>query len=93
MPDIHPLGDVSFFVPSHDLFLLKYHHLSESFIILFKIISLALVTSYFASLHLSFKALMNTCYPLSLTFLFVFCFLGLYLWHMEVPRLGIESDL
>ena len=27
---------------------------------------------------------------------FVFCFfafLGLYQWHMEVPRLGVESEL
>ena len=22
-----------------------------------------------------------------------FCFLGLHLWHMEVPRLGVESEL
>ena len=26
-------------------------------------------------------------------FVFVFCFLGLHLWHMEVPRLGAESEL
>ena len=25
--------------------------------------------------------------------LFCFCFLGLYIWHMEVPRLGVESKL
>ena len=24
---------------------------------------------------------------------YLFCFLGLYLWHMEVPRLGDESEL
>ena len=24
---------------------------------------------------------------------FVFCFLGLHPWHMEVPRLGVESEL
>ena len=24
--------------------------------------------------------------------LFYFCFLGLHLWHMEVPRLGVESE-
>ena len=24
---------------------------------------------------------------------FSFCFLGLYPWHMEVPRLGVESEL
>ena len=26
-------------------------------------------------------------------FVFLFCFLGLHLWHMEVPRLGTESEL
>ena len=26
-------------------------------------------------------------------FCFVFCFLGLYSWHMEVPKLGAESEL
>ena len=25
--------------------------------------------------------------------LFVFCFLGLHLRHMEVPRLGVQSEL
>ena len=25
--------------------------------------------------------------------LFFFVFLGLYLWHMGVPRLGVESEL
>ena len=25
--------------------------------------------------------------------LFVFCFLGLHLWHMEVPRLGVKMEL
>ena len=25
--------------------------------------------------------------------LFVFVFLGLHLWHVEVPRLGVESEL
>ena len=25
--------------------------------------------------------------------LLLFVFLGLYLWHMEVPRLGVESEL
>ena len=24
---------------------------------------------------------------------FIFCFLGLYLWHMEIPRLGVKSEL
>ena len=27
------------------------------------------------------------------TFYFIFCFLGLHLWHMEIPRLGVESEL
>ena len=26
-------------------------------------------------------------------FLFVFCFLGLHLWHLEVPRLEVELEL
>ena len=26
-------------------------------------------------------------------FYFIFCFLGLHLWHMEAPRLGVESEL
>ena len=26
-------------------------------------------------------------------FCFVFCFLGPYLWHMEVPRPGVKSEL
>jgi len=26
-------------------------------------------------------------------FFLLFCFLGLYLWHMEVPRLGVKSEL
>ena len=25
--------------------------------------------------------------------LLFFCFLGLHLWHLEVPRLGVESEL
>ena len=24
---------------------------------------------------------------------FLFCFLGLYVWHMKVPRLGVKSEL
>ena len=30
---------------------------------------------------------------LSSLFFFFFCFLGLNLWHMKVPRLGVESEL
>ena len=26
-------------------------------------------------------------------FSFIFCLLGLHLWHMEVPRLGVELEL
>ena len=26
-------------------------------------------------------------------FIYLFAFLGLHVWHMEVPRLGVESDL
>ena len=29
----------------------------------------------------------------SFFFFFFFCFLGLHLWHMEIPRLGLESVL
>lgn len=25
--------------------------------------------------------------------LFVFCFLGLHPWHVDIPRLGVESEL
>ena len=25
--------------------------------------------------------------------LFIFCLLGLYSWHVEVPRLGVELEL
>ena len=28
-----------------------------------------------------------------LSFSFFFCFSGPYLWHMQVPRLGVESEL
>ena len=26
-------------------------------------------------------------------FIFIFCFLGQHLWHVEVPRLGVQSEL
>ena len=30
----------------------------------------------------------------NLFFIFIFClFLGLHLWHVEVPRLGVELEL
>ena len=34
----------------------------------------------------------NTC-GFFFPYLFIFCFLGTKLWHMEVPRLGTESKL
>ena len=36
---------------------------------------------------------MGTLYGVLFVCLFVLCFLGPYPWHMEVPRLGIESEL
>ena len=33
------------------------------------------------------------CFVFFICLLFVFCFLGLHLWHMEVPWLGIELEL
>ena len=35
--------------------------------------------------HIARKFVLNFC--------FVFCFLGMHLWHMEVPRLGVELEL
>ena len=35
---------------------------------------------------LEFKCFLRIC-------LFVFCFLGPHLWHMEVPRLGVKLEL
>ena len=29
----------------------------------------------------------------ALFFIFIFCFLGLHPWHMEVPKLGVEWEL
>ena len=29
----------------------------------------------------------------TILFYFIFCFLGLHLWHMEVPRLGVQLEL
>ena len=46
--------------------------------------------SFLAPLYffLLFKLLL-----LSLLLLLLFCFLGLHLWHMAVPRLGVELEL
>ena len=36
---------------------------------------------------------MDDCH-LFVIYLFIYCaFLGLHSWHMEVPRLGVESEL
>lgn len=32
-------------------------------------------------------------YYISLFLFIYFCFLGQHTWHMEVPRLGVESEL
>ena len=32
-------------------------------------------------------------YILIYRFVYIFFFLGLHLWHMEVPRLGVDSEL
>ena len=31
--------------------------------------------------------------PIYIIFFFFFCFLGMYLWNMEVPRLGVQLEL
>ena len=33
------------------------------------------------------------CFRFSLLFFFCFVFLGLHPWHVEVPRLGVKSEL
>ena len=32
-------------------------------------------------------------YDFYFIYLFISCFLGLHLWHVEVPTLGVESEL
>ena len=39
------------------------------------------------------KSLLNDSWISILFFLFLFVFLGLHLWHIEVSRLGVESEL
>ena len=39
------------------------------------------------------EAVLAVKWPSFFSFLFFFCFLGLYLRHMEIPRLGVESEL
>ena len=41
----------------------------------------------FPHLHMMF----SLCVPVSIFPIFIFCFLGLHLWHMEVPRPGVKS--
>ena len=41
-----------------------------------------------------FLLIYGLSYPLNnVSFFFFFAFLGLHLWHMKVPRLGVESEL
>ena len=35
----------------------------------------------------------NCMHVCMFVFIYLFCFLGSHLWHMEVPRLGVESEL
>ena len=48
-------------------------------------ISSTFIPPWFLSLYLTFS-FSHDCF-------FLFCFLWPHLWHMEVPRLGVESDL
>ena len=43
--------------------------------------------------YFAFFLLFCYCFEFLFVCLFVFCFLGLCPWHMEVPRLGVESEL
>ena len=36
---------------------------------------------------------MQTCYLGAVKFFFFLVFLGPHLWHVEVPKLGVESEL
>ena len=40
----------------------------------------------------NFLFFLSFCLSVCLSFFFP-CFLGLYLWHMEVPRPGVKSQL
>ena len=42
-------------------------------------------------MEVSFKR--TYAFPIGLGFLFVCCFLGPQVWHIEVPRPGVKSDL
>ena len=43
--------------------------------------------------HVGLIQVLHTSFCDRLFKIFFFCFLGLHLWHMEVPRLGIKSEL
>ena len=42
--------------------------------------------------YLKVKEIHFKCFLL-IFIIFIFCSLGLHLWHLEVPRLGVESEL
>ena len=66
-------------------------------------LTFALVISAFLFSPEKTRAMLsNMQYPLAIylffilfiyLFIYLFCFLGLHLQHMEVPRLGVESEL
>ena len=49
--------------------------------------------NYFMMLSWSLNELRSVEWHILFYFLFYFVFLGLYPWHMEVPRLGVELEL
>ena len=44
------------------------------------------------SMGMIFEHFLNSWIP-KINFLFFFLFLGLHLWHMEVPKLGVKLEL
>ena len=50
-------------------------------------------TSQVLSHYENSRVLYHHVYFLLLFFPFFVCFLGPQLWHMEVPKLGVESEL
>ena len=75
----------------------NYYHLNNNILTHEHEMSSLLFTSYFLSIifFLFSKYMFCTFYFLFIyLFNFVFLpFLGLLLWHMEVPRLGVKSEL
>ena len=61
--------------------------------------SLSINVKFVSLEFLSTSGTSQADFPLIFSSVNVFClfvclvFLGLYLWHMEVPRLGVESEL